>query len=243
MINNNFMQTWKTKNVPDKWKISPVTVKEFLPNYNYYLMTDLDNIRFVKKYFPDFYDKYKNFRYNIMRADAIRGLWLYKCGGIYMDLDFYLKKDISKLIDPNKKLVFVEYNSVSGKQYTNSLMMSVKNHPFWLMVIDEMMKEKPWRILKSMEVYETTGPYMLSKVIRKYIKKYGDDDIQVLNFETLIGENGDSETTYIGALEGRSWHGPLEKVGVFFHQNIFFIILFILIILILFKNEYLMCTL
>lgn len=249
MIPNNFMQTWKTKDIPDKWKISPITIKKYLPSYNYCLMTDSDNINFVKKYFPRFYERFKNFRYNIMRADAIRYLWLFKYGGIYMDLDFYLKGDISKLIDKNKKLVFVEYDSVAGKQYTNSLMMSSKNHPFWLMVIDEMMKEKPWRFLKSIEVYNTTGPYMLSKVIRKYIRKYGDQDIQILRSDTIYTvEKGDptlAKKSYIGVLEGRSWHGPLEKTGVFFHQNIFLIIfLFLLLIIYILvkRNGYFICT-
>ena len=93
MIEHSFMQTWKTRNIPHQWKISPSSIKKNIPkHWNYVLMTDRDNRDFVKKYFPSFLSYYESFPYNIQRADAIRYMWLYVNGGIYMDLDFYLKR-------------------------------------------------------------------------------------------------------------------------------------------------------
>ena len=232
MIEKVFMQTWKNRDIPDIWRKSKPSVEKHMKFYEYHLMTDKDNINFVRKYFPDFYSTFIDFKYNIMRADAIRYMWLYIKGGIYMDLDFYFKKDISELIDKTKKLVFLEYESVSGKKITNSLIMSQKKHPLWLMVIDEMKKPKPFQFLKCQEVYQTTGPYFLSDVIKKYIKKYGDNDIQILKFEKIVtGENQKDTYKYLQAVEGRSWHGALEKIGVSIHQNyMFFVLVFIVFI-------------
>jgi len=196
------MQTWKTKEIPEKWKKSPISIQKYMKDWKYILLTDKDNSKFVKKYFPDFYETFKNFPYEIQKADAIRYMFLYVKGGIYMDLDHYLKKSLEKLI--TNKITFMEYESVNGIMFTNSFIISPKRHPFWLKVIREMKKPVPFYcIIKSQIVYESTGPYMLSRVIRKQ-----NVDKKKLKMKKM--------KKYLGQLEGQSWHGPIEKIGVFF---------------------------
>ena len=91
------MQTWKNTDIPDKWKSSPASIRQYMPDWEYVLMTDDMNDQFVRTYFPDFYSHYVNFPYPIQRADAIRYMWLYKHGGIYMDMDFELIKPLDDL--------------------------------------------------------------------------------------------------------------------------------------------------
>ena len=65
----NIFQTWKTKDVPDNWKSAQKSVIENNPNWNYKLLTDLDNDQIVKDNFPDFYQTYISFPYPIQRAE------------------------------------------------------------------------------------------------------------------------------------------------------------------------------
>ena len=88
MIPRIIHQTWKDSAVPKKWHPFIKAVKEMNPTWEYRLWTDNDNDEFVAEEFPDFVDIFRGFSRNIMRADVIRYLIMYKIGGVYLDLDY-----------------------------------------------------------------------------------------------------------------------------------------------------------
>src|SRR5579872_6289874 len=97
MIPRKIMQTWKTSVVPQKWEPSVKSIKKYMSGWNYTLMTDEDNRKFVQQWFPDFLPYYDKFPHNIQRADAIRPMWLYIHGGLYLDLDIELLGPLDSL--------------------------------------------------------------------------------------------------------------------------------------------------
>jgi mannosyltransferase OCH1-like enzyme len=82
-------QTWKTNNIPDKWKEAQLSVINMNKDFEYKLYTDKENRDIVKTYFPDFLKSYDSFEYNIQRVDAVRYCILYVKGGIYLDYNYY----------------------------------------------------------------------------------------------------------------------------------------------------------
>lgn len=242
------MQTWKNLEIPAKWSKSPESIKKFLPNWNYVLMTDSDNLSFVEKYFPDFLSFYNNFKYPIQRADAIRYMWLYVNGGVYMDLDFELTKNLEVLINDNKytyypqtDIYLVEYTKNGKFAVTNSFMISKPRNPFWLKVIDEMKKDIKWyyKITRFTTVYESTGPSMLTRVYNNMKKQFNIYLINQKNACTtglkFVTENM-LKNSYIKSIEltsGESWHGPLEKILKKIKDNylLFFIVFIVIIVL------------
>src|SRR5437762_1813333 len=107
MIPRRIMQTWKTKNVPEHWKPSPLSIRQHMPDWEYTLMTDEDNRKFVAEHFPDFLPYYDRFPYPIQRADAIRYCWLYIHGGVYLDLDTVVQKSLEPLFEDGGDLFLV----------------------------------------------------------------------------------------------------------------------------------------
>jgi len=161
------MQTWKTKEVPDKWEISPKSIKYLMSDWKYVLMTDEDNRNMVKKHFPDFLPYYDAFPYNIQKADCIRYMFLYLYGGLYIDLDFEIQRDLSPLFKSTAEVFLVCSGNV-GSYYTNSFMASRPKAKFWLEVIEEMKKPLPYYVVgKHFTVMMSTGPIMLSRVVRR----------------------------------------------------------------------------
>lgn len=65
-------QTWKTNQVPNKWKNAQLSVININKEFEYKLYTDEENREFVKTFFPDFLKTYDSFEYNIQRVDAVR---------------------------------------------------------------------------------------------------------------------------------------------------------------------------
>ena len=70
-------QTWKTTEIPDKWKDAQKSIITKNPDYKYKLYTDKDNRKIIKKYFPFFLKTYDSFEYDIQRVDAARYCILY----------------------------------------------------------------------------------------------------------------------------------------------------------------------
>ena len=199
------MQTWKSYDVPPKWQVSSDSIKTVMSDWEYILMNDDDNRNFVKQYFPDFLSYYDAFPHNIQRADAIRYCFLYIYGGIYMDLDFEVQRDLSPLFVSTADVFLVCSGNVSS-YYTNSFMASRPRAKFWLEVIEEMKKPLPFYVVgKHFTVMMSTGPIMLSRVARKtntvisVVPKKLVMPCSICNLDCSTCES------YLKPLDGSSW--------------------------------------
>lgn len=200
------MQTWKNNEVPDKWVESPKSIREYMPDWKYVLMTDEMNRKFVEKHFPDFLPYYDAFPYNIQRADAIRYCWLYINGGMYLDLDIQLQHDLSSLFYDEAKLYLVASGNI-GSCITNSFMASKPKCKIWLRMIEYMKRDLSfYHVFKHSTVMASTGPVALNHVVKS-------SDVSYINLPTSLMmpcsvcdlAHCDSSQAWIKPLEGSSW--------------------------------------
>lgn len=63
---------------------------------------------FVKSEFPQYYDRFYYLDSVIKKADCLRYMLLYSIGGLYVDMDTYLKGDLNKFIN-SKEIVRGDY--------------------------------------------------------------------------------------------------------------------------------------
>ena len=231
------MQTWIDTDIPKKWKISPESIKEKMPDWEYVLMTDKDNRKFVKKHFPDFLPYYDNFPHAIQRADAIRYMWLYIKGGIYMDLDFEVLKPLDEFFTSGSDVYLVSSSNV-GSYITNSFMAAKPGCELWLEVIEAMKKPLPFYYLgKHMTVMNSTGPILLTHVVKKSKIVYGVLPSKLILPCSVCNIKCQSKGSYLRQLEGSSWITYDTKFYNFFMCNwrklIFVIVLIGLLIFII----------
>jgi len=215
------MQTWKDRNIPKKWKSSKESIKKHMKGWRYILMTDEDNLKFVGKYFPDFLPYYNKFEYNIQRVDAVRYMWLYIYGGIYMDLDFEVLKPMDDLFTKkdNSKVYLVSSGNI-GVYITNSFMASKPRCKLWLDVIERMKKPLPWYYLgKHARVMNTTGPIMLTHVVTHSDYPYVRLPKSKINPCSVCDINKHVKGTYLRPLEGSSWASYDTAVYNYFMCN------------------------
>jgi len=157
-------QTWKTNDVPSCWRDYQRKVRQLHPGWEYRLWTDVDNDAFVRQEFPGFYPVYAGFERNIMRADVIRYLIMFKLGGMYLDLDYeFLKpfdfEDAELVLPMNRSLA-------SGDSYDgvgNCVFASVPGHVFWSDAIEDL-RNKPPDTRHYGEVIDATGPMFLTRI-------------------------------------------------------------------------------
>lgn len=168
-IPKEIMQTWKTNDVPNSWKPSPQSIKRLMPTWNYTLMTDEANRRFVQLYFPDFLFYFDGFEYPIQRADAIRYMWLYVKGGLYIDLDLELVKPLDELFFEDADLYVVK-SAIMNNVYTNAFMAAKPRLQLMLRCLEEMKAPYSyWHVGKHLKVVNSTGPNMFTKAIQKEV--------------------------------------------------------------------------
>jgi len=239
------MQTWKDHNIPDKWKCSPESIKEHMPDWKYVLMTDEDNRNFVKKHFPDFLKYYDRFPHNIQRVDAVRYCWLYVHGGIYMDLDFEMMHPLDEFFTNDVDVYLVSSSNV-GSYLTNSFMASKPGCKLWLEVIEAMKRPNlPWYYIgKHVNVMSVTGPVMLTHVVKKTTVVYGTLPSKLILPCSVCNINCSAKGAYLKQLEGSSWIAYDTKIYNFFMCKwktilcALVIILLILIVLVIFLLKY-----
>lgn len=242
------MQTWKTCTLPSEWKASQDSIHKYLPEWKYVLMTDEMNLAFVKEYFPDFLNTYLAFPYNIQRADAIRYLWFYVHGGVYMDLDIKLLRPLDELFYVKKDLYVIKSLYFSGI-YTNALMASQPKNLCMLKCVELMSRtlNPHENFSKHFEVINSTGPNMFTRAIEltklKYREKFMVGELPtnlILNDVYTSKEDLDNPKRYSILLGGSSWIGNDSKIMLtVYHKKKEFAmgLLFFLLVLALIKYQ------
>ncbi len=207
------MQTWKDRNIPDKWKTSPQAIRKFYPNAKYVLLTHEDIRNFMLNNFPNYMQVFDNLPKQICRIDMFRYAWLYVNGGVYMDLDYELIKPLDFL--ERDKGIFISRERTVPSYYTNSFLASHKHCDFWLYCLSEIVKRfnnKPFYIIDDFRVLYITGPIMITHVVNHY-----PGVINIISYHYLMpcdyGKGScDYRLSYRLDLTGDSWTGSFIKI-------------------------------
>lgn len=164
MIPRIIHQTAKSLVLPESWLRYQKTVQDLHPAWEYHIWTDEDNDSFVRAEYPEFLRIFRSLPENIMRADVIRYLLLYRLGGVYLDLDYEMLKPFDLTEWPC--VLPLETHGDYGPQSRvgNAFMASSPGHPFFRAVIERLQTDPP--LDEGSDVLLTTGPAFLSEVLR-----------------------------------------------------------------------------
>lgn len=156
--------------LPEHFRVLCDTWKKGYPEWEYRLWDDQMMGEFVREHYPQYWNIYSRFPYNVQRWDAVRYLILDKMGGMYIDVDYESLSPIDELIE-NKTCCFAEepeshckvFKRPINQVFNNAMMLSIPGHPFIRKVINTVFREETlnYNASKQLCVYNTTGPWML----------------------------------------------------------------------------------
>lgn len=208
-------QTWKTKDVPEKWLSLYKLWQSFCLQYHYEhrLWTDEENRALIATHFAWFLPKYDKFPYPIQRVDSVRYFILYKYGGIYSDLDLAPKPErfaevhdlILQYSFPRVASFSLTRNHVLLDKFTNNFMICPPRCLFLEKLWESMIRPHYWSILKAplaklhkFYVLFSTGPGLVSDMA------YYHSDL-VVGIPAVLLSQKDSEECLMIHGEGKSW--------------------------------------
>lgn len=165
MIPKLIHQTAKTADLPKRLRGFQRRVQELHPGWTYKLWTDADNLAFVKGEFPDFLETFQKLPRNIMRADVIRYLLMYRLGGLYLDTDYEMLKPFD-MLDHDIVLPWETSGELGAGNdlLCQAFFASSPGRPFFKMLIDELKANPP---LEGADVEKSTGPGFVTRMYRR----------------------------------------------------------------------------
>ena len=131
-------QTWKSEYMKpeccewfDKWK-------NMHPDFTHVLWLDEDNDCLARTHFPQFVLYYDTLPLIIQKIDFVRLMYLYKYGGVYVDLDYECFQNIVPKLPQTNGFMAVKSDDkfVVNEILQNSLMISEVGHPFVMDVLN-----------------------------------------------------------------------------------------------------------
>ena len=176
----------KKPEMSDEYEKNDEILKNLHPDWYFMEWDDKKTLNFVHDYYPEFYNTYISYDQPIMRHDAARYLILKQFGGVFIQHSFVFQKNIEPLL-ANYDLVFSnKFDSIALKmpnrknELSNGIMASVPGHDFWNHIIKAMTEAKKSSVMSA------TGPFLLSKMVNKYLKENDEQNIKILDAKYLM---------------------------------------------------------
>lgn len=133
----NIFQTWKTRdNLPSNYAYWSSTFSSLNPGHRHLIWDDYDNRDFVTQEFRWFLPYYDAYPKEIFRADIVRYLFLFKYGGLYVDMDTECLRPV-QLDSYRGGIVLARMGQDTEFPHSipNAIMASSPNQLFWLLVV------------------------------------------------------------------------------------------------------------
>jgi len=162
MIPKIIHQSYKNKDLPHFFLQSPQLIKKHMGDWRYQFWSDEDLDLFIKEAYPDSYPMWLTLTPKIKRIDVSRYYIMHHFGGVYLDMDFHLKKNIEGILTGAKIFSYKSYQAVVKRWdfFGNAFMASERGEQFWLDLI-QWIYEQP----NGDNVLQHTGPMGIGKFL------------------------------------------------------------------------------
>ena len=87
LIPKIIIQTWKSHDIPEKYKSDMESIRKLNPDYTYLFFTDKDILEFITGHYPQYLNTFLKLPILIQKIDFFRYIAVYHYGGFYYDLD------------------------------------------------------------------------------------------------------------------------------------------------------------
>jgi len=183
-IPRNFIQTFRENHIHKSVFENIQGILNKNKGFNYMLINDEMGIELIKKHFDkSVLDAFNKLRAGAAKGDFIRYIAMYIYGGMYLDMDAYIARDLSEFL--NYDFVWIYDNSYNISQW---FFMSSPKHFILKSIIDEMVI----RINNNEQnIFVASGPTLVTDVIFGILnnEKYHRNNLDIVFKKELLQNN------------------------------------------------------
>lgn len=153
-------------------------IKKYAPDYKHLIFDDNDIIYFMKKYYPkEVLDIFHKLKRGAHKADLFRYCYLYKFGGVYLDIKTELIENINKTFSKNNIHLYTVLSKHKHTIYQGIIASTPKNPIFKKLINYIINIDKPIKryLVFTYDFYKKLQESCYGKVKRGYNKgSYGN---------------------------------------------------------------------
>lgn len=254
IIHQIWIQGYDNISLENKKKI--INTKKIHPNWQYILWDENSIIKLLNEQENVKYkDKFNEFIYMHQRIDFAKIMILNRYGGIYIDMDCDVIKNLDDLFEKNNSYDFIiskisdKIDSVSNyltchkfrECYNNGIIISKPNVEICKYLMDNFISQCNWN--KVLCIQNTTGPPIFNTLVDKYIDENQNNKILILAyhyFEPCVGSECDvNDDTYIIHKHELSWLSGWQKNTfeyITLNINLTYLLIILMLIIIIFYS-------
>jgi mannosyltransferase OCH1-like enzyme len=176
-------QTAASSNLPEWGRRLRQKVVDLHPHWEHRFYDDAACRMLVAAEMPSLLPIYDAYATGVQRADLFRVAAVYVSGGFYLDVDVDVHRPFDSL--RNEHLVLAEettlapgqaarLGNVQRQRIANYMFGSEPRHPFWLDLLEEMLRRATRPIARDEDILESTGPGLLTDVYHAAKQHYPD---------------------------------------------------------------------
>ena len=171
-IPKNIFQTFKTSDHPWITRFYIGRMKRKNPEWKYEFYDDRRFEEFFRSEFPqDYYKAYRSLTIGAAKADFFRYAVLYIYGGVYLDIDSYVKTPFDRFLNPDDEAV-VSHEGNPGL-YCQWALISDKGHPFLKRTLEKVVDNIRTHRYPH-DVHKTTGPTVFTEAVNEVLAENPD---------------------------------------------------------------------
>ena len=162
-MEKNILQTYKDINNVPKYVVDNLKDKNLGWKYHFY--SDKDCEKFIKdNYGIEILAKYLSIKGKPHRADIFRLCWLYKNGGVYVDIDTQILIPLDKLVENKKFSIPITHDRLNRKRLLNCIIITNKGNPLIRECLENILK------IDAGELSETKYYYLYLLTMQKTLE-------------------------------------------------------------------------
>lgn len=138
-LEKNILQTYKDINIVPKYVIDNLKNKN--PDWKYHFYDDSECEKFISdNYGIEILAKYLSIKGKPHRADIFRLCWLYKNGGVYIDIDTEILIPLDELVENKKFSIPITHDRLNRKRLLNCIIITNKGNPLIKECLENILK-------------------------------------------------------------------------------------------------------
>jgi len=165
-------QSWKTRDVPPKMKECIDKLKANNPEFDHYLYSNEDCLKFIQDNFDKpVVDAFNGLKPGAYKSDLWRYCILYKLGGVYIDVKFYAMKSFTDIIGKVGEIFPLDIDDSSRQcesnlSIYNGFLVARPENIIFKICIDRIVECYTERCYKKTSL-SPTGPCLLGTIFKE----------------------------------------------------------------------------